>query len=372
MTLTETIVIYNSYSKMQLPVVVVLTVVAAAATEDPTVDTKLGKIIGVEKTVNVFGNQMTVDIFHGIPYAEAPVGKLRFQKPVPKQSLTSDGTPFPATKHGNICYQMNMFPMEGLTKSEDCLFLNIYAPSARKAPLPVMVWIHGGGFMTGASDQYVSDTLALYGDVIVVTLNYRLTLWGFLSTGDAHAPGNLALWDQHTALKWVHDNIDAFGGDPNKVTIFGESAGGVSVTYQSLYHGNRGLFQRVIAQSGSLYKPAMIDPKKDAQKLGNLMGCEQTESGALIRCLQELPANDLDQTMNNSTNELYSVPFPFQPFVDGIFFNNLPRDLLLFENEGRSFFSGLDFMSGICAEEGVIMLSPFTGKNVHLLKRYLF
>lgn len=346
---------------MQSHVLFLLTVTAVAASEAPSVETKLGKIVGVEKTVDVFGQQMTVDRFHGIPYAEAPVGKLRFQRPVPKKALTSDETPFQATKHGNICYQLNQFPFEGLIRSEDCLFLNIYAPSSRKDPLPVMVWIHGGGFSTGASDQYVSDTLALYGDVIVVTVNYRLTVWGFLSSGDEHAPGNLGLWDQHTAIKWVHENIDAFGGDPNMITIFGESAGGMSVTYQSLYHGNEGLFQRVIAQSGSMWVTAINEPKSDAQRLGNLVGCEQTESDALIQCLQALPAELLDETLNNFTNGLMINPTPFLPSIDETMFNHHPRDLLSFENAGRSIFSGLDFMSGVCAEEGIVMLGPFTG-----------
>ena len=348
---------------MQSYIVFLLTVIATAAGEAPSVETKLGKIIGVEKTVNVFGQDMKLDRFHGIPYSEAPVGKLRFQPPVPKKSLTSNGTPFLASKHGNICLQMEMFPMEGLIRSEDCLFLNIYAPSSRKDPLPVMVWIHGGGFSTGASDQYISDTLALYGDVIIVTVNYRLTLWGFLSTGDAHAPGNQGLWDQQTAIKWVHDNIDAFGGDPKKVTIFGESAGGMSVTYQSVYHGNEGLFQRVIAQSGSMWVTGIRNPKKDAQRLGNLVGCEQSDSDSLIQCLQALPAELLDKTLNNFTNGLIMTPFPFLPSVDGEMFDHLPRDLLSFENAGRSLFAGVDFMSGFCAEEGVIMLPPIGTYN---------
>ena len=338
-----------------------ITFISAAAGDATSVDTKVGKIIGVEKTVNVFGQDMEVDRFHGIPYAEPPVGKLRFQKPVPKKSLTSDGTPFLASKHGNICHQLEMMPMEGLARSEDCLFLNVYAPSSRKDPLPVMVWIHGGGFSSGASDQYISDTLTLYGDVIIVTVNYRLTVWGFLSTGDENAPGNQGLWDQHTAIKWVHDNIDAFGGDPKKVTIFGESAGGMSVTYHSVFHGNEGLFQRVIAQSGSMWVTGARNPEQGAQKLGKLVGCEQSDSGALIECLQALPATLIDETLNNFTNGLMGIPMPFLPSVDGTMYDKLPRDLLSFENPGRSLFAGLDFMSGFCSEEGIIMLNPFTG-----------
>ena len=331
----------------------------------PTVGTKLGTIVGSVKEVDVFGKQMKVHRFHGIPYAEPPVGELRFQKPVPKKSLTS---PYDASKHGNICYQVKMFPDEGMTYSEDCLNLNVYAPAERKQDLAVMVWIHGGGFSCGASNYYLSDTLAAYGDVIVVTINYRVTLWGFLSTSDENAPGNIGLWDQHLAIKWVHDNIKSFGGDPNKVTVFGESAGGMSTTYQSLYGGNKGLYQRAIAQSGSLWVTAIKDPKKDALRLGKLVGCEQTESGPLVQCLQSLSADILDETMNNYTNGLFSVPVPFLPSIDGEFFKEHPRNLLLSENDGRSFFSEIDFMSGLCGEEGVAMLSPFTGtRNKHAL-----
>ena len=347
-------------------VVTLVTILVAVSAGDPAVDTRLGKIVGVQKKKSVFGQEMLLDLFFGIPYAEPPVGKLRFQKPEPKQTLTSDGTPFMANKHGNICYQMNMFPMTGLTHSEDCLFLNIYAPSGRTDPLAVMLFIHGGGMSGGASDQYVSDTFALYGDVMVVTINYRLTMWGFLSTGDKYAPGNIGLWDQHLAIKWVHDHIDAFGGDTNRITIFGQSAGAFSVGLQTLYHGNEGLFQRAIALSGSLWDPAEHDPKPDAQKLGRLVGCEQTDSHELVQCLQSLPAVLLHDTLNNFTNGLLaSIPFPFLPYTDGFMFDSLPKDLLLSDNKGRSVFSGIDFMSGICAEEGILMLSPLTGKRYY-------
>ena len=103
---------------------------------------------------------------------------------------------------------------------------------------------------------------------------------------------------------------------------------------------------------------AINEPKNDAHRLGNLLGCEQTESDALVRCLQALPAELLDETLNNFTN---GFMIPFLPSIDGTMFNHHPRDLLSFENAGRSIFSGLDFMSGVCAEEGIVLLGPFTG-----------
>ena len=341
-----------------------MTILPATATGQlPTsVHTNLGNITGIRKNKKVFGQEMSLDLFHGIPYAEAPEGNLRFQRPVPKQTLTSDGSPFLATKHGNICLQRNfLYPMPGLTRSEDCLFLNIYAPSARTDPLPVMLFIHGGGYYAGASDQYVADTLALYGNVIVVTINYRLSAWGFLSTGDEHAPGNLGLWDQHTAIKWVHDNINAFGGDPDNVTIFGESAGGYSVTFQALHDGNKGLFRRAIAMSGNLHSPSTYHPKEDAKRLGRIVGCVQTDSKKLVQCLQSLPVERLDVVINNFTSGLYSTPFPpFLPSKDPFMFHNDTKSLLLFDQRGREVFGGVDFMAGVCAVEpgAGAMLSP--------------
>ena len=328
----------------------------------PTVETALGTIIGTVKEVNVFGKQMKVERYHGIPYAEPPVGQLRFQRPVPKQPFTS---PYEATKHGNLCYQLHMFPLEGAKYSEDCLFLNVYAPVGRPEQSPVMVWIHGGGLSAGSSDFYISDTLSAYGEVIVVTINYRLTVFGFLSTRDENAPGNVGLLDQHMAIKWVHNNINAFGGDPNKVTIFGESAGGTSVTYQSLFPGNRGLFQRAIVQSGSSWWTPINDPKQDAMRLGRLVGCEQVESAPLIECLKSIPGDILESTLNNFTNGLFSPPFPFLPSIDGTFIKDTPLAARMNRldkfDDSHAFFASLDLMSGICAEEGVIMLSPITG-----------
>ena len=333
---------------------------AGATDGSPRVKTKLGTIIGTVKEVNVFGKQMKVERYHGIPYAEPPVGKLRFQYTVPKKPFTS---PFEASKHGNLCYQLNMFPLEGAVYSEDCLFLNIYAPVVRSKPTPVMVWIHGGGFSSGGSNFYITDTLSAYGEVIVVTINYRLTLFGFLSTGDEHAPGNVGLMDQHLAMKWVSENIGAFGGDPKKVTIIGQSAGGTGVAYQSIYPGNEGLFQRAITQSGSLWWAPLVGPQSDAERLGKLVGCEQTESQTLIECLRGVPGDVLDTTLNNFTNGLFAPPVPFVPSFDGKFLREGWRARDTFESgKARDFFGSIDFMSGICAEEGVILMSPYTGR----------
>jgi carboxylesterase type B len=223
----------------------------------------------------------TVYQFRGIPYAAPPVGSLRFHKPNP--AIPWHGW-LDATNYKSVCMQDRTIPVNtGLnryTMSEDCLQLNIYVPMSvsnhgNKGGKPVMVWVHGGAFTIGTSITYDGSFLALQGDVIVVTVNYRLGFFGFYSTGDSASPGNYGLWDQRQAFQWTKDNIAVFGGDPEKITIFGESAGGFSVSLQALYPSNRGLFRRVIAQSGPALSPwaQALNPEYEASYIAISTGC---------------------------------------------------------------------------------------------------
>ena len=332
--------------------------------DPPSVRTKLGEIIGTIKTTNVFGDQMEVERYLGVPYAEPPVGDLRFRKPVPKRPFLE---PFIAQELGAICYQVMSPIKHGYVESEDCLFINLYVPSKRRNNLAVMIFFHGGGFWSGTGNPYTSDTLATYGDVIVVTVNYRLSLLGFLSTGDEHAPGNYGLWDQQLAIRWVKENIAAFGGDAGSITIFGESAGAVSVVYQSLFEGNDGLFQRAISQSGSITArlAGEADQKKHAEKLGKLVGCDKMDSESLLECLRGIGADTLNATVNDFSNGFVTFPMPFTPRVDGEIIKEDPNDLLLSDSEksaaGRAFFSSVDFLGGIDVEEGIMLFSFLMG-----------
>ena len=177
--------------------------------DEPAVTTKLGTIIGQYHRAVVFGEEVYYETYLGIQYAEPPVGYLRFMKPVPKMAFSSS---YKAIQFGNACYQHTamMDIVKGVTIGEDCLFLNVYIPAVRHESLAVMVFIHGGGFLSGASDTYPVDALVAHGNVIVVSINYWLSLWGFLSTEDEHAAGNYGLFDQHLAIKWVHENIKPF------------------------------------------------------------------------------------------------------------------------------------------------------------------
>lgn len=186
------------------------------------------------------------------------------------------------------------------SESEDCLYLNVYAPVARhgqQRDLPVMVWIHGGALTTGESDDYNPRRLVTQGDVIVVTINYRLGALGFLAhpalSGESAygASGNYGLMDQQLALQWVQDNIAQFGGNPHKVTIFGESAGGLSVHSQLASPLAAGLFQRAIAQSGAyaLTQPALEDAEALGAQFATTVGCtDQTAA-----CLRSVPVTTL-------------------------------------------------------------------------------
>ncbi|OAK53714.1 carboxylesterase/lipase family protein [Rhodococcoides kyotonense] len=222
-----------------------------------SVDTAYGEAIGY-RDGDVFA-------WKGIPYAAAPEGHLRFRAPRPPQPWTE---PRECRSFGAIAPQSRNGPVpidQAIPMSEDCLSLNIWAPEPDGAPRPVMVWIHGGAYSIGSSAQSVYDgrNLAELGDLVVVTINYRLGAFGFLdlssfTTRDAVFETNLGLRDQIAALEWVQQCIAAFGGDPERVTVFGESSGGASITTLMTSPKADGLFSQAIVQSApstSVYGP---------------------------------------------------------------------------------------------------------------------
>ena len=318
-----------------------------------------GEIVGYRTTLRIKGTQRGLRKFLGIPYAEPPIGINRFQKPIPKARFQSA---FDATRYGSACYQIKtgLFNYsESIIYGEDCLRLNIFAPesSMHNISYPVMIWIHGGAFIAGISNSYDGGPLSLSGDVIVVTINYRLNVFGFLSTTDHHAGGNWGLWDQHLAIKWVHDNIHAFGGDPASITIFRESAGSACVVYQTIYPGNKGLFQRAIAESGSIQSPWAFNNHNKAlnitKELAILAGCTQLDGLSIIACLQ------------SKGHELFNVLdgpacakrlFSWVPVVDRQF---VVEDPILFaerfpSSQVEGMFLGIDLIMGVNNKEGFI------------------
>jgi para-nitrobenzyl esterase len=198
-------------------------------------------------------------VFRGLPYARAPVGPLRFAppEPAPAWTRTRDATRFAPSASQNGALIGPVMSLGIGRTAEDCLYLNVWTPAADRRRRPVMVWIHGGAFVLGSGSQMLYDgaTLARRGDVVVVTINYRLGAFGFLRLCERFGPrlpatGNEGLLDQIAALEWVRDEIEAFGGDPGQVTIFGESAGAMSCATLLAMPRARGLFHRAILQSG--------------------------------------------------------------------------------------------------------------------------
>ena len=299
--------------------------------------------------------------FLKIPFAKPPVGKLRFQKPQPIENWENVvGT----TEVSPGCPQW-YFPLPGfdtIQPEEDCLYLNVYVPRkiSKDRNLSVMVWIHGGGFMYGAASQYDPGMLVSQGDVIVVTISYRLGLFGFLTMNDPVAPGNYGLWDMIVALRWVQNNIAAFGGNSNSVTIFGESAGGMAVSLLTLIPLAEGLFHRAISQSGVVSNFAISKREAEKKTLDLLLertNCKGNGNVAeIVQCLQEIPVFNLTYAvtvadLQNPLNMSFE-PGCFVPNVDGelikenLVYHKSPND------EAYRFFRTVDFMSGTLDGEG--------------------
>ena len=224
-----------------------------------TVSTRYGNIEGlVTLYPNASGPFKSVNKFLGVPFAAPPTGELRFKAPQPPKAWKPKV--HSAKTHGSICLQSKFIELffkpvimtPNFNYSEDCLYLDIYSPNTSLS-LPVMVYIHGGGYIVGGAVTSPSDILALQG-VVVVIIQYRLGPFGFLTTGDLAAPGNYGMLDQVQALKWVSENIDNFGGNPSKVTIFGQSTGGTSVALHVLSPRSHDFFHQAIAESGARIK----------------------------------------------------------------------------------------------------------------------
>ena len=255
---------------------------------------------------------------------------------------------------------------EQVIGQDDCLALNVFSkniPVTGKYSLkPVMVWIHGGGFQLGASttDFYGPDFL-IDEDVVIVSINYRLGVLGFLSTGDDVIPGNMGMWDQVLALKWVRKNIKAFGGDPDNVTIFGESAGGMSVSHLVLSPAASGLFHKAIVQSGppnSHFGKSEKHPAYYARTLAATHGCDpEASTKDIYSCLNKLDGPTLIKPLfqENEFDNLNSRKM-FKPVVDDYATQSfLPKEPLTLIDEGR--FNKVPLIVGSNRDEGLILMN---------------
>ncbi|KAK7107532.1 neuroligin-4, X-linked-like [Littorina saxatilis] len=257
--------------------------------------TDLGNISGVFENVTLPDKtESTLAVFRGIPYAEAPLGSRRFAKPVPKANFTSL---FDAKEYGPACPQV-IFDARASNMSEDCLYLNVYVPATvwageteGKEEMAVMVVVHGGAFVVGQGRRQYVQNLAIFADLIIVTINYRLGPLGFLALeGHPDVTGNQGLYDQQLALKWVKVNIRAFGGDPDRITAVGGSAGAMSVTYQAMFPENAGLFRRFIATSGTALSAYLTKDQGHSagSKLSEKVECLGRDRKPSLECLRGL------------------------------------------------------------------------------------
>ncbi|MDA3646558.1 carboxylesterase family protein [Saccharopolyspora indica] len=305
--------------------------------DDPVVLTDSGPVRGAATE--------QIRSFSGIPYAAPPTGSLRWAPPQPVQPWEA---PRDATRRGNACPQVGVEIGEPST-TEDCLYLNVTAPrQTADRPLPVMVYLHGGSFVDGVAHRYDPTPLVTRGDVIVVTVNYRLGIFGFLSHPalDAAGPsGDYGLQDQQAALRWVQRNARAFGGDPGNVTLFGESGGGFSVCDNLVSPGSAGLFHRAIVQSApcaaqwspettSAPRPRAIAAQQGIG-LATRAGCADEATAA--DCLRRKPVPELLEAASGEN---------FSPALGG---TALPTDPATALESGR--FARVPVLHGINRDE---------------------
>ncbi|XP_001631050.2 cholinesterase 1 [Nematostella vectensis] len=313
------------------------------------VTTTSGPIIG---EIVSLSTGHTVRKYLGVPFAKAE----RFENPQPP-------TPWKEVKQailpGKICPQVEI-PIAGQTTaimSEDCLILDVYAPNITNSSLPVMVFIHGGGFFAGGARSFDGSFQATIGNVIVVVIQYRLGVFGYLYNGKK---GNFGMLDQIMALKWVQKNIKSFGGNPQQVTIYGESAGGASVALLMLSPLTVGLFKNVIIQSGSAVANYATAYKDEGVKVSRLVGeslkCSSEED--VFVCLKTKPVNELvDEGVRSVSYGLRTGKPGLVPVVDGYFLTDTPLSLLQ-----RGDFRNINVMIGVtnfeCLLTNVLPLPP--------------
>ncbi|XP_053210266.1 acetylcholinesterase-like isoform X2 [Panonychus citri] len=281
-----------------------------------------------------------------IPYGEPPIGVNRFKRSVPKSTWTGV---LSTREWGPYCVQSTL--TSDIKVSEDCLSLNVFTTSIavddvqkgdKQQLRPVMVWIHGGAFRLGSAHMaslFDGTALAALEDVVIVTINYRLGVFGFLYLPDSEIPGNMGLWDQNLALKWVQSNIIHFGGNPDRVTIFGESAGSLSVSAHIVSPQSEGLFANAIMQSGAIYGLHLLSPKNTTESF-----------------LKQINCSSIDQKLCLSSFKFHDHPevesIDFWPIYGDDFLPVLPEDVV----SSSGVANDLNLLIGTVGYEGALML----------------
>lgn len=346
----------------------VLVSVGIAQDRTEPVAIKSGRIVGL-----CLGENKDVRVFKGIPYAAPPIGRLRWKPPQPVQPWPEDRD---CTKFGPACPQPNLLGPLGFKSerfSEDCLYLNVWtAAKSVDEQRPVMMWIHGGGNIEGSSERpaYDGEALARKG-VVVVTINYRLGIFGYLAhpllskESPKYVSGNYGLLDQIAALQWIRQNIGTFGGDPDCVTIFGESAGSSNVVFLMGSPLAKGLFHRAVAQSGSaLRRNRHLREQWYGQESMEEQGVRIVrEAGWTVDSLEALRAFDSETFLKGSQTEsaigLLVGKNRYSPGVDGWV---VPDDLIRIFAEGKQ--NDVPLITGSNGDEGTIFITKPAIKDV--------
>ncbi len=337
-------------------VVAALALLAPPATADPAtvVRTDAGAVRGVSAD--------GLRSFHGIPFAAPPVGSLRWQDPRPVRRWPGV---LDATAPRSQCAQLAPAYGGVTTYEEDCLYLNVTTPARRGGHRPVLVWLHGGSNLTGSGSAYDAAKLVRQGDVVVVTVNYRLGPLGWLG-------GNFGLADQQAALRWVRKNAGAFGGDPRNVTLFGESAGAADTCAHLASPSARGLFHKAIPQSYSCAAPArtVAAAAEEKSRLAEAVGCDSTE------CLRAVPAKTLLEQYaaigGNAGPVAGTRMLPRQP-ADAIASGRVNRMPVMHGNtrDEMRLFVGLTYPAGLPAERYAAYVHATYGERAaEVLARY--
>uniref|UniRef100_A0A7E4VXK4 COesterase domain-containing protein n=1 Tax=Panagrellus redivivus TaxID=6233 RepID=A0A7E4VXK4_PANRE len=314
------------------------------------VSTNYGPIKGFIHTTDT---GIKANVFLGVPYAKPPVGELRFEHPEPPTPWTEPlETKYP--KKPCVPYTKSWLKKTFEDVSEDCLYLNVIAPVDTDIPHPVLMYIHGGGFCFGdciraGFDKYVKNFVSR--GIVVVSITYRVGLYGFFSTGDAVAEGNYGLWDQLAGLKWVHENIAKLGGDPNNVTLWGQSAGAASVDALALAPVSRDYVHKVVQASGSAFNdfataaPNVVSSKNVAKALG----CTSDDSAEIKNFLKKQSTKDIIEAGSNIDISNRDDPnyFWFGPRIDNAFFGGKSIETLISETPPKPTLFGLMANEGI-------------------------
>lgn len=316
------------------------------------VDITNGPIIGEEYD--------TFYAYRGIRYAEIPEGELRLAPPKPYLDTWNETREF--MNFGSACatYTHIGYVYEG---SEDCLFLNVFVPKAvaeSQEKVPVLFNIHGGCFMFGSGNGFAPENVMSSQNMILVTINYRLGILGFLSTEDDTIPGNFGLKDQVEALKWVQRNIDAFNGDRSRVMIMGNSAGGAAVHFHFMSKLSDGLFNNGFSHSGTALNPWVLvqNAREKALQVASFVNCSQGSTIMILDCLRRIPAHELVVIARHFQPFLYNPITPFGPVVEPAgaeaFLSEHPLVLL---REGR--VKNLPWFSSNVQDEGLYPAAEF-------------